>query len=128
MQTIFKIVVENKKKLLIVFGMIACMVIGTILIRNSYSASDVVEVDGLSFENLNIDNKDDTLHLTVDVKNTSGSEYKLDTITVKLTTDQGYVELPGYIGNILGENETKKLDIKYDSTLKVTDITYIINK
>jgi uncharacterized protein YxeA len=124
----------NRNKIIIGFIAVVVLVIGIILIKNAYSIgtgstlSNQV-VDGLSFENANVEVEDGITTFNADVINDSGDTYELKTITITLTNGSSKVTLVGYIGETLDKEEHKTLKASIDQELSnVTSVSYTINK
>ena len=85
------------------------------------------EIDNLEFKNAEISGN----KLTVEVTNKNATNYLLKTIDVKyIDRDGNEVARPnGYIGNVIGKDETKRLVVSTDVDLSnAYKIEYTINK
>ncbi len=118
---------DNKSKL-VVLSICAFIVVGLIFIASSYSIKSSTTVDELLFSNLKVNNNGE-FHATVNVSNKTGSDYNLKYINVIVINNGVEIKLPTYIGNVIKNNETKILDVKYNNELKdISEITYEVKR
>ena len=97
--------------------------------ESSYLADQTVE--GLSFENANLEVGNGVSTYTVEVTNDLDKEYTLKNINVifKDGSGQEIETLLGYIGENLEVEETKVIDASIDKELTdIVKIEYVINK
>ncbi|MGM9834755.1 MAG: hypothetical protein ACI31M_03150 [Bacilli bacterium] len=125
---------NNSKKIILVGVLTVFIIIGIIISKNTYSVSTDSPlsnkvVDGLSFENANIDVENGISTFTAEVINESGNDYSLKTITITLSDGTDTIILTGYIGNDLTKEEKKVLKVSTDQQLdNITNVNYSINK
>ena len=97
--------------------------------ESSYLADQTVE--GLSFENANLEVANGVSTYTVEVTNDLDKEYTLKNINIifKDGSGQEIETLLGYIGENLEVGETKVIDASIDKELTdIVKIEYVINK
>ena len=97
--------------------------------ESSYLADQTVE--GLSFENANLEVENGVSTYTVEVTNDLDKEYTLKNINIifKDGSGQEIETLLGYIGENLEVEETKVIDASIDKELTdIVKIEYVINK
>ena len=97
--------------------------------ESSYLADQTVE--GLSFENANLEVANGVSTYTVEVTNDLDKEYTLKNINIifKDGSGQEIETLLGYIGENLEVEETKVIDASIDKELTdIVKIEYVINK
>ena len=97
--------------------------------ESSYLADQTVE--GLSFENANLEVANGVSTYTVEVTNDLDKEYTLKNINIifKDGSGQEIETLLGYIGENLEVGETKLIDASIDKELTdIVKIEYVINK
>ena len=97
--------------------------------ESSYLADQTVE--GLSFENANLEVANGVSTYTVEVTNDLDKEYTLKNINIifKDGSGQEIETLLGYIGDNLEVEETKVIDASIDKELTdIVKIEYVINK
>ena len=133
MKKMVEIIKENKKTA-IILGSIFLVVIAGLIIRSTLSDPNTgylrnQTVDGLSFEDTNLEYKEGVSTFTANVYNESGDTYNLKTINVILEGKNKTTTLTGYIGETLEKEEGKVLRISIDQDLSdSTKLTYKINK
>ncbi|MBE6160969.1 MAG: hypothetical protein E7158_01935 [Firmicutes bacterium] len=128
----------NNKKFWIPFTIIvfivACLIMWYIGKSHAASTGDgyfpVEVVDGLSFENSELNCLESLCTYKVDVYNTNENTYDLKTIEVIITDkDNNEISMLGYIGNTLEKDEGKILEVSIDKDLSnAKKVQYKINK
>lgn len=128
----FKTININKKKIIITILCVFIITIGIMIIRKAYSTTSPLDnqvVEGISFENVNFDKKDDITTFECEVINDNSFTKELKTISVIIQDENNSYNLTGYIGNSLEKDEHKILKISIDQEIgEIKSITYKINK
>lgn len=125
---------KNKKKLLIsITGLIFLIVIAIIIGRSfAYTPAllDNQVVDGLSFENANLEYVNGISTFTVEVYNENNDIYTLKYINIEfIDNDNKTTTLIGYVGDSMEKEEQKFIRASIDADLSnSTKINYTINK
>ena len=128
----FKTINLNPKKIIITILCVFIITIGIMIIRKAYSTTSPLDnqvVEGISFENVNFDKKDDITTFECEVINDNSFTKELKTISVIIQDENNSYNLTGYIGNSLEKDEHKILKISIDQEIgEIKSITYKINK
>jgi len=128
----FKTIDINKKKIIIAILSVFIITVGIMIIRKAYSTTSPLDnqvIEGISFENVNVDKKDDITTFECEVINDNSFTKELKTISVIIQDENNSYNLTGYIGNSLEKDEHKILKISIDQEIgEIKSITYKINK
>lgn len=125
---------KNRNKIIIgIVSIIICIVIAIIIktsfaYQNDYLKSQTVE--GLTFENANINYKEGISTFTAEIYNDTEQEYMLRNIEIEIKKkNEEQVVLKGYIGEILDVNEKRELKVSVDEDLtEIVEVKYKINR
>ena len=128
----FKTIDINKKKIIIAILSVFIITVGIMIINKAYSTSSPLDnqvVNGLSFENVNLNKKDGITTFECEVINDNSVIQELKTISVIIQDENNSYNLTGYIGNSIEKDEHKILKISIDQEIgEIKSITYRINK
>lgn len=128
----FKTIDINKKKIIIAILSVFIITVGIMIIRKAYSTTSPLDnqvIEGISFENVNVDKKDDITTFECEVINDNSFTKELKTISVIIQDENNSYNLTGYIDNSLEKDEHKILKISIDQEIgEIKSITYKINK
>lgn len=128
----FKTIDINKKKIIIAILSVFIITVGIMIIKKAYSTSSPLDnqvVNGLSFENVNLNKKDGITTFECEVINDNSAIQELKTISVIIQDENNSYNLTGYIGNSIEKDEHKILKISIDQEIgEIKSITYRINK
>ena len=128
----FKTIDINKKKIIIAILSVFIITVGIMIIKKAYSTSSPLDnqvVNGLSFENVNLNKKDGITPFECEVINDNSVIQELKTISVIIQDENNSYNLTGYIGNSIEKDEHKILKISIDQEIgEIKSITYRINK
>lgn len=89
------------------------------------------KVDGLDMKNTSLVITDGISKLETEVINNTGSDYELKefTIIIKDSEDKTIIELPGYVGEVIKNGETKKINSSVDIDLSnAKKVEYSVKK
>ena len=127
---------QNKKMIIGLVTLLSVLIVVAIVIviGNTVATTDTSvlrnqTVDGLTFENGNIECTDICTY-TVDVYNENKETYNLKTINMNFKQeDDSVVTLVGYIGESLESDEGRKITASIDKDISSSvDLEYVINK
>lgn len=128
----FKTININKKKIIITILCVFIITVGIMIIRKAYSTTSPLDnqvIEGISFENVNVDKKNGITTFECEVINDNSFTKELKTISVIIQDENNSYNLTGYIGNILEKDEHKILKISIDQEIgEIKSITYKLNK
>ena len=86
-------------------------------------------VDGLSFEDANLDYNNGVSTLVVNVTNENKDVYNLKYIEIKFGLSDEDVTLIGYVGETINQDEKKIITASIDKDItNATSLEYVINK
>lgn len=119
-----------------IVAVLTCLIVLVINVGNSYLNSNTggipnQVVDGLSFENANMQVENGISKYTVEVINDLSESINLKTIDVVLKDEKGeeITRLIGYIGNTIESGESKILEASIDEEVNdVSQVEYFIHK